>query len=370
MPSPNPGLYVHIPFCRSKCPYCDFYSIVSKSLIQRWLEALKKEIIYYKGQFTQFDTLYLGGGTPSLLDPMHIETILETLFSNFDFAKNCEITIEANPCDLSRDKIKSLKGLGFNRISVGAQSFEDKLLTFLGRKHTVKDIKKSIKILRSFDYKNISLDLIYGFKEQTLNTWKKSLEQALSFEPEHISCYQLTIANGTPFKRKKDKGLLKILSQDDEASFFLFTSEFLEGHGYKHYEISSFAKNNHFFSRHNQKYWQHIPYLGLGPGAHSFNNKSRWWNISSVKRYCDLLDDGQPPVEISEDLTDDQLRLEHIFLGLRTKAGIEINLISHGQQNRVILSGLEKKGFIKLEKGRLMPTRKGFLVADQLSLMF
>lgn len=364
----NPGLYIHIPFCRSKCPYCAFYSIASPSLIPRWLQALKQEINYYEGRFDKFDSLYMGGGTPTFLKIRDLAHIMESLFIHFNFAHDTELTLEANPCDLTREKANSLKDLGFTRISLGVQSFEDNALSFLGRRHTAVQSKEALMVLRSAGFENIGLDLIYGFAGQTLESWVKTLKQAIKFKPEHISCYQLAIEKKTLFGRLYEEGILAPPCEESERLFFLTTSHFLKDHGYIHYEISNFAKNDSLVSRHNCKYWHHTPYLGLGPSAHSFQNSTRWWNLRSVKRYCEMLENRKAPIEGHENLTDDQWKLEEVSLGLRTSQGVDLKKITLNPEQKDMLSTLRDSGFFKIIENRLLPSQKGFLVADRLPL--
>ncbi len=366
--SPIPGLYIHIPFCKSKCPYCDFYSLASSSLVPRWLDSLKKEILIYKDRFTCFDTVYLGGGTPSLLDVCTIEEILGAVNSSFNIPDDAEITIEANPGDINPDKISALKDTGLNRINLGVQSFNDDELLFLGRRHKCSDSVMALDMLRQAGFNNIGIDLIYGLKGQTLDGWLKTLETGVSFKPEHISCYQLTIEGKTLFNVLKKKGELAEISEDEAGRFFLETSEFLEQHGYVHYEVSNFSGGLELRSAHNSKYWQRVPYLGLGPSAHSFDGKKRWWNVSSVKKYCEALEHNRAPVDDYESLSEEQALLEKISLGLRTVDGIDLDEL------RTISGAIEKikqlaaSGHIKILNNAAVSTKKGLLVADQLPL--
>ncbi|MDB9823510.1 coproporphyrinogen III oxidase family protein, partial [Deltaproteobacteria bacterium] len=226
-----PGLYIHIPFCRSKCPYCDFYSLASYSLVSRWLEALKKEIAQYEGRFDSFDSLYLGGGTPTSLDLRDLEDILRCLSDHFVFSKDMERTIEANPGDITDEKSAGLKALGFNRINLGVQSFNDQELLFLGRRHSAKETENALEGLRASGFDNIGVDLIYGLRDQSIKGWTKTLERALVFKPEHLSCYQLSFEKGTVFWRLKEKGVIVPMKEEEEAELFLATSEFLEDNG-------------------------------------------------------------------------------------------------------------------------------------------
>ncbi len=362
-----PGFYIHIPFCRSKCPYCDFFSVASSSLVPRWLEAFRKEVSLYKGCYDKFDSLYLGGGTPTVLAPDVLSSAMDAVFTHFTFDSDSEITIEANPCDLTQNRIRALKDMGFSRVSLGVQSFDDHTLSFLGRGHRVQQTVEAIECLRSCGFENISMDLIYGFEGHNINEWMNTLRQAVSFQPEHLSCYQFTLEKKTLFGRLNEKGLFQPISEEEESDFFLKTSQFLEDNGYIHYEISSFARGEKYCSRHNRKYWYHTPYLGLGPSAHSFRGARRWWNVSSIRKYCEDLENGRVPTEGSEELTQDQLHFETIMLGLRTKDGIDKNCLMENPRSGKIIYGLQKSGFLKVDNQRIFPTRKGFLVADYLA---
>ncbi|MBN1848666.1 MAG: radical SAM family heme chaperone HemW [Deltaproteobacteria bacterium] len=363
-----PGLYIHVPFCRSKCPYCGFYSVASTKLVPGWLHAFKKEVSLYKHRFDSFDSLYIGGGTPSLLDLGDLEDIMKCLFVHFHFQSNVEITLEANPGDMTDEKIRGLKSMGFNRVNLGVQSFDDPSLYYLGRRHNTHDAERALYLLRSYGFHNIGMDLIYGFETQTMDIWKETIRHALQFNPEHISCYQLTIEDKTPFQRMKDQGRLKPLDEEEECSFFLTGSDYLKENGYIQYEISNFAREEIFYSRHNCKYWDHTPYLGLGPAAHSFQGSRRWWNVRSIRQYCEALEKGEPPLGGFEDLTDEQIRLEDLFLGLRTQKGIRISGYQDNPDINKALSQLHELGYIELNQNRITSTQKGFLVADRLPL--
>ena len=366
----KPGLYVHVPFCRSKCPYCDFYSHTDRSLITPWLKALEREIGFYRNQFPSFDTLYLGGGSPSILSEEQLGRLLEMIVDRFHFESDSEITIEANPNDLNPVKLRRLRELGVNRISLGVQSFDDRELLVLRRGHTVKETEQSLGWIREADFTNVGVDLIYGLPGQTKEQWLATLNKASTFQPEHLSCYQLTIAKGTLFWGLKEKGGLKPISEEEEEAFFLATSEFLQDQGYIHYEISNFAREENYFSRHNQKYWERQPYLGLGPSAHSFQGNRRWWNVRSVNRYCQSLEEGRLPVEAKEELSEEQVRLETISLGLRTRAGLDLKHLGGNPNIKKALSKLVESQLVSVTDNRLVPTLKGFLLADRLPLLF
>jgi oxygen-independent coproporphyrinogen-3 oxidase len=365
-----PGLYVHVPFCRSKCPYCGFYSIASTTPVDRWLDGLKREILYHKDRFGQFDTLYVGGGTPSFLSTKVLEKVMVSLFDHFHLTSNAEITIEANPGDIKPSKATALKMLGFNRVNLGVQSFNDDVLKFLGRRHSAGNAEKAIADLRSAGFENIGLDFIYGLKAQSMKVWINTLHRALAFQPEHLSCYQLTLEKGTIFDRLSHEGNRVILPEKTAAAHFLATSTFLESKGYSHYEVSNFARGERFEAHHNRKYWQHVPYLGLGPSAHSFDGKKRWWNVRSVKKYGAALKKGESPIEGSEILTKEQLHLESLALGFRTRKGVDLEYLTRLPKSKEVLLLLQQRGLLKIDKGRAVPTRRGYLLADSLPLCF
>ncbi len=367
---PFPGLYIHVPFCKTKCPYCDFYSITDISLMDAWLASLEKEMIFCKTDFTAFDSLYLGGGTPSLLGIQQMKRLMDTLGRHFRFLPDTEITLEANPDDITAAKLEKLRSIGVNRLSIGIQSFNEEELAFLGRRHSAASARKALRLARPSGFTNFSVDLMYGFPVQTEESWLQTLNQAMEFEPAHVSCYQFTLEETTPYGRLKAEGKLESLSEEEERRFFLLTSQFLKQQGYIHYEVSNFAKGKKYRSRHNRKYWQHVPYLGLGPTAHSFQDNVRWWNYRSVEAYCQRLREGEKPAEDAEELSPEQLRLERLYLGFRTEEGVAVSDACKGAAANTTLSQLKRAGVVKVKKGRIIPTRKGFLIADRLPLMF
>jgi oxygen-independent coproporphyrinogen-3 oxidase len=375
MDSKPPGLYIHIPFCLSKCPYCDFYSLTSVSAVPDFLDALFKEMEMYRNRFNPIDTVYVGGGTPSLLSPQQLEDILISVKKNFDLISTSEITIETNPADLSRSFLKSMREIGINRINIGVQSFDEKVLDFLGRRHSIKQAISAVVTSRKAGFRNLGLDLIYGVPGQDVESWLNTLKHAVVFSPEHISCYQLTLEAKTPLGIKYRAGEFPIPGEELQYEFFMKTSEFLEEAGYIHYEVSNFARGKEHTSRHNQKYWDHSPYLGLGPSAHSFQCNQRWWNHRSLNQYLAAIKGGNLPVEETETLTMAQLRLEALSLGLRTKKGISLQDFKNRYrydlltEKKKILSKLEEEGFISIQDGYLFPTQTGLAVADSLSLI-
>jgi len=373
--NPIAGLYILIPFCVSKCGYCDFYSSTSISAVPDFLDALYKEMEMYRPRFQYFDTVYIGGGTPSLLDPEQLESILIKVRENFSLILNPEITIETNPADFHPSFLESMRQIGINRINIGVQSFDEKVLAFLGRRHSIKQAVSAVEASRKAGFRNIGLDLIYGVPGQEMASWLDTLKQAVAFSPEHLSCYQLTLEAKTPLGRRYQAGEFSIPGEELQYQFFMKTSEFLKEAGYIHYEVSNFARGAEYTSRHNQKYWDHSPYLGLGPAAHSFRDHQRWWNHRSLDQYVAAINAGNLPVEGTETLTMEQLQLEGLYLGLRTKKGIflqdfkkryDYDLLA---EKKKILTRLQEEGFISLQGGYLYPTQAGLAVADSLSLI-
>ncbi len=371
----TPGLYIHIPFCKSKCPYCNFYSVTSLTRIDEFLNALSGEMEMYREAFTRFDTIYIGGGTPSLLTVEHFDSILSQIRNAFNLCPNPEITVEINPADTTREYLESLRHLGVNRLNIGVQSFDDRVLAFLKRRHSVHQSLDTMEPARKAGFENIGIDLIYGVPGQDMASWLDTVSQALSFEATHISCYQLTIEAGTPLGLRHERGEFALPDEDMQHAFFIKTSEILEKAGYVHYEVSNFAKDMSLASKHNQKYWNHTPYLGLGPAAHSFTGHKRWWNHSSLDEYIRDIETGKLPLNASETLDEEQLRLEALFLGLRTKRGVHLRNFSDKYGHDLMsekgdtLARLDKAGFIEIKNGYVQPTRNGLAVADTLALL-
>jgi oxygen-independent coproporphyrinogen-3 oxidase len=369
------GLYIHIPFCLQKCNYCNFYSILPSSDLESFIKALLKELSLYSNKFKCFDTIYIGGGTPSILSVQIIAEILKAVRADYLILPETEVTIEVNPGDAGVDYLESLRCLGVNRLNIGIQSFDDAILRFLGRRHNELQAVDAIENAFAVGFDNINLDLIYGIPNQTLGMWRETLDRALSFVPHHLSCYQLTLEPDTPLGRQHLENLFELPGEIEQAEFFFRTSEFLEKAGYIHYEVSNFAGSASLLSRHNQKYWQHQPYLGIGPSAHSFHEGKRWWNHRSVGRYVDALLNGEAPIEDSEILSLRQLRIEALFLGFRTSKGIDLSDFDEKyrydllDRKRDVLKRLAAAGLIEIRACHIRPTRGGLAVADQLALI-
>jgi oxygen-independent coproporphyrinogen-3 oxidase len=366
----NAGLYVHVPFCRSKCRYCDFYSVVSLDRADEWLQGIKQEIQLLRHRFQVFDTLYVGGGTPTLLPTSVLQGLFEVIRTNFQFSSDVEITVEANPDDVTRRLLTFLRELGVNRLSLGVQSFDDGALHFLGRRHSASQVEQALDWARSTGFDNVGVDLMYGLPDQSEDDWLSQLERALGFAPEHLSCYQMTLEAETPLGKLLQDGSLRTLPEEAARSLFLLTSQFMEDRGYLHYEISNFARGDQYRSRHNCKYWTHVPYLGLGPAAHSFCGRTRWWNVRSLDGYSRALAQGQAPKEGSESLSAEQLRLEKLFLGFRTRDGVDLQWLDADAGTETARHKLVEEGLVRIDHGRMTPTREGMVIADSLPLWF
>lgn len=371
----NPGLYVHIPLCLAKCGYCNFYSTVAPELALRFIPSVIAEMAFYENQFRGFDTVYFGGGTPSLLSAPSIEEILNAAHKIFGIDRHAEITLEANPGDLSFEYLHSLYSMGINRLNIGVQSFDDVILKFLGRRHTSKEALSSFDKARRAGFDNIGIDLIYAVHGQDIQLWQRTLKTAASLIPEHLSCYQLTLEPGTPLHLHYRQENIKEPDEDESLAFFTTTSLVLAQHGYDHYEVSNFSLSLSWRSRHNMKYWEHVPYLGLGPSAHSFSGKKRWWNVANAHDYITEIARSRTVVSQQEELSNEQLALEALFLGLRTKDGIDpaVYKAKYGtdllNEKRKSIDELMKNNLLKIKEGRLRPTLAGMAVADSLALI-
>jgi putative oxygen-independent coproporphyrinogen III oxidase len=371
------GLYVHLPFCKTKCPYCDFYSVTDATLISAYLAALDTEARLYRDRFPAFDSLFLGGGTPSWLGEAQIAGLMQNLRRHFTFAPDSEITIEANPDDITAEKLTLWRDLGINRLSLGVQSFDEAELRFLGRRHTARQTAAAIDLIRAAGFANLGLDLIYGLPGQSLDAWVKTLETAMSFAPEHLSCYQLTLAPETPMGRSLTAGSFIPPDEESQRQFFLLTAGFLTARGYLHYEVANFARQGpqagsqcYYCCRHNMKYWTRTPCLGLGPAAHSFDGRRRWWNVASVEQYSAALNAGAAPVAESESLTPEQIRLETLALGFRTLAGVSLDTLRQQPGADAVVAALAQAGLVRIDRGRVIATSRGLVVADRLPLEF
>ncbi len=366
------GLYLHIPFCEHKCIYCDFYSIESLDPIDSFVAALKLEIAMQSGRSADpFETIFFGGGTPSLLAPRTVGEILELLHATFTIDAGAEVTLEANPGTVDERKLAELRSVGINRVSFGVQSFHEDDLKFLTRIHSADQARDSVRAARRAGFDNLSLDLIFSLPGQTMERWDANLRSAIALEPEHISCYSLIVEKGTPLARMVESHQVSTLPVESDARLYEHTMDVLLSAGFEQYEISNFARPG-LRSRHNSNYWNHTNYVGFGPSAHSYWNGRRWWNISNLRTYLEKIDSGELPVAGEESLTSQQLLDEEVMLGLRS-GGID-------------LDGIERRYGVRLEDGsgeellRLVAdgmavrdgshfrlTCRGYLISDEVS---
>ncbi len=375
-----PGLYLHIPFCSTICPYCDFAVLTGgPERRRRFVDHLVSEIFLWspeRSAFESIDTIYFGGGTPSALAPEDLRRILAAARENLSVQENTEIFFEANPEDVIAENVRAWRNLGVRFLSLGIQSFDAGALKFLGRRHTPQQARRSVEIAREAGFETISIDLIYGLSDQPFEVWRRTLEETVAVAPDHVSCYQLTFHEGTPFGSRLARGQMAELPEEAQAKLFLFTHEYLRDHGYPGYEVSNFARSPAHRSRHNQKYWHHVPYLGLGPSAHSFSGTRRWWNERNLKPYEARIDAGEKPLAGTEELTEQDLALEALMLGLRTADGIDLDDFERRygmdlrKSNEPLVERLAAEGLSRLEENVLVPTLAGLAVTDSIARAF
>jgi oxygen-independent coproporphyrinogen-3 oxidase len=371
------GIYIHIPFCLKKCPYCNFYSTTDLSLKEKFINALFREIDSHYGFSLPIDTIYFGGGTPSLLSPEEIFSILSRLFKHFTIQQGIEITMEINPGTAGAKNFHGYIDAGLNRLNIGVQSFQNQNLGFLGRIHSARDACTALISARNNGFSNIGIDLIYGLSNQSLEDWENDLQKALSFQPEHLSCYLLTYERKTPFYKARKNGSILPPDENLSGNLFTFTWEFLSAHGYMPYEISNFSRTDSdikefYRSRHNQKYWTFAPYIGLGPSAHSYLHPVRFWNVKSVDQYIRAIQSGISPIADKETLTKEQEMIESVFLGLRTKEGIDLKRFEKkfgpvfSNIFSIPLKNLKEKGYLTLSDTFCKLTPSGMRFHDSI----
>lgn len=366
------GLYIHVPFCASRCIYCDFYSQTNAQLKKDFVVALCREIELSKDSLTEFapfSTVYFGGGTPSLLSIHELATIIECLLSNVSILPSAEWTLEANPDDVRLDYAHGLKGLGVNRVSLGVQSFSDRELAFLGRRHSGEQVYQAIDALRRESINNISVDLIYALPNQTKEQWHKNVQNAIELEVPHISSYHLICEENTPLYKLVDRGAIVLPKEEQGIEAYYYLVQELERVGFKHYEISNFAKEG-YISCHNSAYWNRTPYFGLGPSAHSYIPERRWSNVADLRSYIDRVGLNELPKDFEERLSLKDQYNEWIMLGLRTREGIDTKLLqeSLGQEYYTLLKRQAapfcQKGWLEWKGNYLQSTSQGFIFVD------
>lgn len=363
------GIYLHIPFCRQACHYCNFHFSTSLKLKNEFVETLLKEISLQKNFLPAepVNTIYFGGGTPSLLTVEELSTILQTLRNYFLISPEAEITLEANPDDINEQKLSDWKQAGINRLSIGVQSFFEEDLRWMNRAHTAQQAIDNLQLAKRY-FSNMTIDLIYGTPTLPDEKWQHNVQQAISLGIPHISCYALTVEPGTALASMINKHKTTDVNTEDQARQFLLLMDWMQAAGYEHYEISNFALSG-MRSRHNSSYWQGASYLGLGPSAHSYNGTSRQWNISNNALYIQSLKDDKVPFEL-ETLTETQRLNEYIMTSLRTVEGLDVQWVaSHfgekaAAQLRQAGKPFMEAGKMQWQNGRLQLTRQGKLFAD------
>ncbi|MEQ8925650.1 MAG: radical SAM family heme chaperone HemW [Fulvivirga sp.] len=361
------GIYVHIPFCKQACHYCDFHFSTNQSQQTQMVNSILKEIVLQKKYLTEpIETIYFGGGTPSMLNDKELQSILEVIHSSFDTTHCKEITLEANPDDLSSEQLTLLANAGVNRLSIGMQSFDDDVLKFLNRAHTSKESIKVLEEINASKFSNVSVDLIYGIPDRNHDQWRNDIKRLLSYAPQHISAYCLTIEPNTAFGNWAKKGKLKPVSEDFAAEQFEILVSELTKSGYEHYEISNFCLPG-FESLHNSSYWRQKPYLGVGPSAHSYNLVSRQRNISNNLKYIKAIEEGVLPAFI-ERLSDIDKANDYLLTSLRTKWGVDLdrfNLTERLDFNYI--EHLVSTNRLIRKDNKIYLTQEGKLVADQIT---
>lgn len=366
-------LYIHIPFCKQACHYCDFHFSTNTTQKRAMAEAIAREIVLRKSYLPDWDmeTIYFGGGTPSMLDEAELHLLLDTVHRHFRVAPGAEITLEANPDDLNADILSMFARAGINRLSIGIQSFHEPHLRFMNRAHTALEAEQCVKIAQNAGIDNISIDLIYAIPSENHDILHADLAQAFALNVPHISAYCLTIEPQTAFGSWLKKKKIKPIEEEYAAQQFEILVSSLAGEGFEQYEISNFARNGRY-SRHNSSYWKQHPYLGVGPSAHSYNGTTREFNVSHNAKYLDALQKGIIPATV-ETLTGADNTNEYLLTGLRTIWGVDLQKLqelSNGAfaaQHRQELEGMIRKGWVKEDSGTLRLTEAGKLFADRIS---
>ena len=352
------GVYVHIPFCKSRCAYCDFFSTTQLERREEYVQALLSEIAARVPDNDPIDTIYFGGGTPSLLETEQIERLLNALLAKTPTLPQ-EITLEANPGDLTLEKLTALKRLGINRLSIGVQSFNDAELRLIGRRHNAAQAIQAVRDAQTAGFDNISIDLIYALPEQSIESWRETIHTALQLGVQHISCYCLSYEDGTPLTRLLDDGKISRVDEDTENKLYDELCETLTANRFVHYEVSNFALPGRQ-SKHNSSYWNNTPYIGLGAGAHSYDGQNRRWNIANLAAYVRPMLSHSKYWE-EETLTEEQKTIEQIMLGLRTKEGITLT-----EELKPKAKPLIEQGLLKQKDANIIATQSGLHILNRI----
>lgn len=374
------GLYIHIPLCTQRCSYCDFFSTTLLNKRVELIDALCKEMKmrthYLPADGNVLETIYIGGGTPSLLSSSEINILIDCALDSFPHVDTgkMEITMEANPNDLSDSYLKELSGTAINRLSIGCQSFNDTTLKIINRRHNAEEAKNAIANARKYGFNNISIDLIYGLPSQTIDSWKDDVATAIALKPNHISAYCLELHKGSLLTKKISKGELTEMDEADCLTCFKHLREATSASGYEHYEISNFAQKG-FRSRHNSSYWHDIPYIGVGPAAHSYDGVSRQWNVSHLPKYLKAISENRLDTEI-ETLSVTEKYNDYILTALRTSDGIDFQYISNKFGTRFsdlakeVAAKQQKDGNVEIIGEKCHLTEKGIFISDSIFTEF
>ena len=371
--SPTLGIYVHIPFCQAKCSYCGFVSQVgNEKMQQEYVAALCREITAAGGDFSAFsvDSLFFGGGTPTVLSTDALALILQTIRGNFRLSDDAEISIEANPGTVTAESLATLRRQGFNRLSLGVQSFDDKVLATIGRVHRAEEAESAFRLARQAGFANIGLDLIYGLPQQTLPNWQATLERALALNPDHLSAYGLKLEDGTPLAAAVADGSLPLPSEEDEEAMYDVLNEFLPLQGYQRYEIANYARSGRQ-CRHNLKYWRSLPFRGFGLAAHSFDGAQRFANTADLGEYIEWSQAGLGVETVRESLDEAVVIGEYVFTALRLTEGMRFDEFQQrfGQDFRQLfaepLARLNKMGLLEKTEQAVFLTPRGMKFGNQ-----
>jgi len=364
-------IYIHIPFCRQKCSYCNFHFSTSLAKKEEMIAAIRKEIRLRHNELEgkTISTLYFGGGTPSLLDPDEIKMLVEEVQHYFEFSSDLEMTLEANPDDLNQKFLKGIAEAGVNRLSIGTQSFFEDDLKMMNRAHTASEAESSIKRAQDTGIENISIDLIYGSPTSGMEIWKQNLKTTIELQVPHVSSYALTVEPKTALEHWIEKGKIQVPREKEQNEAFYYMVDFLKDHGFEHYEISNFAKPG-FHSKHNSAYWKYKEYLGIGPSAHSYNGREkRSWNKANNTIYTKELEQGILPIE-RELLSEKDQYNEMLMIGLRTTWGVHLENIERSFSDAIIAKFREdiqpkiQEGILYIENGYLKIPEKHWFFAD------
>jgi len=360
-------LYIHIPYCVKKCPYCDFFSVEDDHRMGEFLDGLAREFALVAQQFgplAEVETVFVGGGTPTYLPPKDVHHLGRLIRGHAALAPNCEWTLEANPESTTGDQIARFVGIGVNRVSVGVQSFDTGELMRLGRAHSGYHARAAAETLTRADLRSWSMDFLFGVAGQSMATWKENVAEALDFHPPHLSAYALTIEPGS--RHARDPIPERFCAEEElVVEQYRWLRETLVRAGYEHYEVSNYAKPGHR-CRHNEAYWTRRPYLGLGPSAHSFDGRQRWWNVRNIDAYLDRLNGGERPVAGCEVLDAEQIRHEVVMLSLRRSEGLRWSALPQDRQRRLRegLPSLVKPGLVEVDDVGVRLTDEGWPLAD------